>query len=109
MSEHTVRLTADEIAFVLNELYTAGHGHGSSLDDFEPECPSCTAADKLAAASAMGSADTVKCNPHPDAPHGFNRDASHSAGRYVCDCEGWEPDTASSPAGAASLGEVPRG
>ena len=32
------------------------------------------------------------CNPHPDAPHGFCRDASHSAGRYVCECEGWEPD-----------------
>ncbi len=32
------------------------------------------------------------CNPHPDAPHGFSRNASHSAGRYVCDCEGWMPD-----------------
>ena len=32
-----------------------------------------------------------ECNPHPDAPHGFNRDASHNYGRYVCDCEGWEP------------------
>lgn len=31
------------------------------------------------------------CNPHPNAPHGFNRNASHSEGRYVCDCEGWEP------------------
>jgi hypothetical protein len=31
------------------------------------------------------------CNPHPDAPHGFCRDASHSADRYVCECEGWEP------------------
>jgi hypothetical protein len=30
------------------------------------------------------------CNPHPDAPHGFNRNASHNAGRYVCDCEGWD-------------------
>jgi len=29
------------------------------------------------------------CNPHPDAPHGYNRNASHNAGRYVCDCEGW--------------------
>ena len=29
------------------------------------------------------------CSDHPDAPHGFNRDASHSADRYVCDCEGW--------------------
>ena len=32
------------------------------------------------------------CNPHPDAPHGFNRNASHSLGRYSCDCEGWVPE-----------------
>lgn len=31
------------------------------------------------------------CNPHPKAPHGFNRNASHSAGRSVCDCESWDP------------------
>ena len=31
-----------------------------------------------------------KCNPHPKAPHGFNRNASHSADRYVCECEGWD-------------------
>ena len=29
------------------------------------------------------------CSEHPDAPHGYNRNASHNAGRYVCDCEGW--------------------
>ena len=34
----------------------------------------------------------VPCKTHPDAPHGFNRNASHSMGRYVCDCEGWEED-----------------
>ena len=39
-----------------------------------------------------GQQQEPKCNPHPDAPHGFNRNASHNAGRYVCDCEGWEPD-----------------
>jgi hypothetical protein len=33
----------------------------------------------------------VKCKDHPDAPHGFDRNASHSADRYVCECEGWEP------------------
>ena len=34
------------------------------------------------------------CNPHPDAPHGFNRNASHNQHRYVCDCEGWsEPES----------------
>ena len=31
-----------------------------------------------------------KCNPHPKAPHGFNRGASHAYDRYVCDCEGWD-------------------
>ena len=30
------------------------------------------------------------CSKHPNAPHGFNRSASHSADRYVCECEGWE-------------------
>ena len=34
--------------------------------------------------------DTM-CKTHPDAPHGFDRNASHSADRYVCECEGWEP------------------
>jgi hypothetical protein len=35
--------------------------------------------------------DRLQCNPHPDAPHGFMRDASHNADRYVCECESWEP------------------
>lgn len=29
------------------------------------------------------------CNPHPDAPHGFDRTASLNEDRYVCDCESW--------------------
>lgn len=33
------------------------------------------------------------CNPHPDAPHGFNRNASAMEDRYVCDCEYWEPSS----------------
>ena len=32
------------------------------------------------------------CNPHPAAPHGFDRTASHTENRYVCRCEYWEPD-----------------
>jgi len=35
--------------------------------------------------------ETPECNPHPKAPHGFCRNASHSAGRYVCECESWTP------------------
>ena len=34
----------------------------------------------------------VPCKTHPDAPHGFLRQASHAAGRYVCECEHWEPE-----------------
>jgi hypothetical protein len=33
-----------------------------------------------------------RCSDHSDAPHGFDRNASHNAGRYVCECEGWSPD-----------------
>ena len=39
----------------------------------------------------LGLYDTHNCKTHPDAPHGFDRNASHSADRYVCECEGWEP------------------
>jgi len=37
-------------------------------------------------------AQEVECSNHPDAPHGFCRDASHSAGRYLCECEGWQAE-----------------
>lgn len=51
------------------------------------------ALDKLAQISQeLGLYDEPKCSDHPDAPHGFNRNASHNADRYVCDCEGWSPD-----------------
>lgn len=33
----------------------------------------------------------MECNNHPKAPHGFNRQASHEADEYVCECAGWEP------------------
>ena len=32
----------------------------------------------------------VPCKTDPRAPHGFDRNASHSADRYVCECEGWD-------------------
>jgi hypothetical protein len=35
--------------------------------------------------------ETLPCKTDPRAPHGFDRNASHSADRYVCECEGWEP------------------
>ena len=56
-------------------------------------------ASKLALSLMQQAADMLeadsepKCSEHPDAPHGFSRNASHSVGRYVCECEGWIPDT----------------
>lgn len=38
------------------------------------------------------------CKTDPRAPHGFLRNASHSADRYVCECESWEPPAEEAPA-----------
>jgi hypothetical protein len=43
--------------------------------------------------------ETPPCKTHPNAPHGFDRNASHNADRYVCECEGWEPYEEKRPAG----------
>jgi hypothetical protein len=32
------------------------------------------------------------CKTDPRAPHGFLRNESHNADRYVCECEFWEPE-----------------
>ena len=40
-----------------------------------------------------------QCNPHPKAPHGFLRNASHTEDRYVCECEYWDPYEAGYQAG----------
>jgi hypothetical protein len=37
--------------------------------------------------STASDPDSIPCNDHPLAPHGFLRNASHNAGRYVCECE----------------------
>ena len=46
----------------------------------------------------------VPCKTNPDAPHGFCRNSSHTAGRYVCECEHWEEPQASA-AQSAPAGE----
>lgn len=38
------------------------------------------------------SSEEKACSNHQDAPHGFDRNASHNAGRYVCECECWTPE-----------------
>ena len=39
----------------------------------------------------------VPCKTHPDAPHGFLRNASHTEDRYVCECEYWTPPSSKKP------------
>ena len=41
--------------------------------------------------------EEVSCKTHPDAPHGFLRNASHNADRYVCECEHWEDPKMTDP------------
>ena len=43
--------------------------------------------------------EPAPCSTHPMAPHGFNRNASHSSDEYVCDCAGFDPYDAGYQAG----------
>lgn len=43
-----------------------------------------------------------KCNSHPKAPHGFNRNASHANDRYTCECESWDAYEAGYQAGVTA-------
>lgn len=67
----------------------------------DPEHPRRVAVEDLRAALAEP-AQEPQCNPHPKAPHGFLRNASHTEHRYVCECEGWEPYEAGYQAGMES-------
>ena len=49
--------------------------------------------------ATAGPVQEPQCNPHPKAPHGFLRNASHNEDRYVCECDGWEPYEAGYQAG----------
>ena len=52
-----------------------------------------TKAEKAMTSAPVAQSSGPQCNPHPDAPHGFDRQASHAAGREVCECESWKPPT----------------
>lgn len=43
------------------------------------------------------------CNPHPKAPHGYLRNASHTEDRYICECEYWDPYEAGYQAGCEAM------
>ena len=75
-------MTKDEALKMAIEVIEA-FGRGCDCDDYFMDIASTIDACKKAL-------ETPECNPHPKAPHGFNRNASHSAGRYVCECEGWQ-------------------
>jgi hypothetical protein len=56
-------------------------------------CPDCSGVGGCVTCRGTGKLPLEPaCKTHPGAPHGFNRNASHNADRYVCDCEGWVPE-----------------
>jgi hypothetical protein len=59
------------------------------------QCPSCggNCGYSKSRGCQYGKGDDKPCKTHPSAPHGFLRNASHNAGRYVCECEHWEENT----------------
>ena len=71
-------MTKDEALLMIEKAELTGN-----LNDLVLACDACKEA-------LEQPAQEVECSNNPDAPHGFCRDASHSAGRYVCECEGWE-------------------
>ena len=76
----------------MNELRQAAEMALEALEDiFGKEKKDVGAINALRQALAPEVTPEVFCKTHPDAPHGFDRNASHSADRYVCECEGWEP------------------
>lgn len=56
-----------------------------------PHAPKNLLASDIAAAIRAEAEKALECKTDPRAPHGFLRNESHSTGRYVCECEFWEP------------------
>lgn len=99
-AEHALRVL-DEIALDLvntqlaeyRQMYRGGYKphRVKSAEDDVMAVQNTIAELRIALGVDVPARGNTTCNPHPDAPHGFNRNASHNAGRYVCDCEGWMP------------------
>ena len=76
----------------MNDLRKAAEMALEALEDiFGKEKKDVGAINALRQALTPEVTPEVPCKTDPRAPHGFDRNASHSADRYVCECEGWEP------------------
>lgn len=67
----------------IREYYLVGPVQRAAVESFFEAVVSATVT-QLALPGAT-------CSPHPKAPHGFDRNSSHTANKYVCDCETWDP------------------
>ena len=63
-----------------------------SFDDWTAQGNALAAELRALLAAQPQASYKVPCKTHPDAPHGFCRNSSHTAGRYVCvcECEHWK-------------------
>jgi hypothetical protein len=85
----------DLIAHVDHATGSVG-GNTCSIDQFssrlcERGTKGCTVTHGVTADDGKREVRGVKCSNHPKAPHGYNRNASLNADRYICICEGWTP------------------
>jgi hypothetical protein len=75
-------------------LWTICNSCGAKWADDEGGMPEWQDPPEWEQARAALAAYEAECSNHPDAPHGFDRNASHNEGRYVCECESWSPPAA---------------
>jgi hypothetical protein len=94
---HTPGETSEEISefYTAEQLRSYGDARvAAALKDLgDPASPSGSPsqAPPIPIAACLDPTVTPPCSAHPDAPHGFDRNSSHSLDRYVCDCEGRVP------------------
>jgi len=76
------------------KTYAGGKPNYTTRQENRQVAKNTTIGNQEVAKSATTDNQTPECKTDPRAPHGFDRNASHSADRYVCECESWEPNNA---------------
>jgi len=87
---NTLAKAAQQAAYILRRLDR--NGYVTDEDKSKISEAYLSLVESLAFSRCIETEGEVPCKTHPDAPHGFDRNASHTLDRYVCECEHWEPE-----------------
>ena len=85
---NTLAKAAQQAAYILRRLDRNGYvtdGDKSKISEAY-----LSLVESLAFSRCIETEGEAPCKTHPDAPHGFDRNMSHTLDRYVCTCENWE-------------------